>query len=641
MNKRGRKDRDMIRVDPSFIADSLIGMAYSFPNPDVLRYKFADLLQLYARTPSCVSIWHGEDRILCSHPDQDLRAYEQTNPDLGNVFRRPVECVEIAPGLRIGFRELPSGTRLDGLLEAILAPLREDAAGWRILIDNIARPLARVNEATGASLPYAALSPGEIDSFLERFRRRIDAALESSFILDSPLLRWTDLNKGSWLSNLFAVVRYVPYQGYLRVVKGSVDYKYDYTARVLLFDRSIETIREVQASDWPESDRRIAVLERPLDEHSRFISDTCLESGCVHLAHTRKSREDTLGFPKHDYAASGPQKQRHDFEGALYERFFPGFEQTVFFPVHVGGAPWISLYSFVDPNQPLQLYRLYREIIPKVADRIREAAAEAFLDSIAAEFNKNAVLGLSSRLDLLHSSWLKLSMLCPFPVVELSPDVATPDGSDDKSVTVGTQSFTVRFRRDLQPMKAKADYGAILEGDVANRLRQECYKLRSGRESAFNDVFHGSGTALQYADPKPLIRYLSRYGRVPLASPNDFRFKITDRAGNPESREAIRCGELIVAELNRLEVAYESSIALIRFGEIATTRTGKFRRKFQESFTRPLELEIRDQMQLVLQMKRAGGPLRSRSRKYRLTDLLVIGGFLRDIFSPQSCEAFS
>lgn len=268
--------------------------------------------------------------------------------------------------------------------------------------------------------------------------------------------------------NLFAAIRYPSAAIRLAQPRGTrggqrtrAPSQYPYTAALMLGTRQFEWLRQMWEREG--SDLRRAILhddamgipefERlwsaPLGNESRSISDTAFVAGTlgVSLAGERTnvewSRDCRSGSEPED------ERRRSELESWMYDlirhgsgrnkRGMPDDSSIVFMPLHVGGLPWITMFTISPPAPPRSSdeykawwqrhYYLYRDVLPSLANRVSAATQLAYIDAIAdiARSELDGMRSIEATRSAINQRWAELAKMYPYEVPSLQPEDSQAD----------------------------------------------------------------------------------------------------------------------------------------------------------------------------------------------------------------------
>lgn len=363
--------------------------------------------------------------------------------------------------------------------------------------------------------------------FGEFIRPMLDEAL--SDIWDVEPLR---AEQNTPFPNLFCVFRYALPPGQHR---GG----FTYDARIVLARHQCQKIDEwlmhkpifKSYSDLPGMDRRSknhlfrshfrsdaqrvrSTLEEPVSRHFRSISDTVFQSGLIDFS-------DEISFGAHRSTRHSPIEEPRgsprssdtavDEERKKAEALILGQHGLNLFyvPVHIGGVPWISLFSMnndsgrIDSEVWRSQYHLYRGLIPAIAANLRRLGQHYYRKALAVIL-EDVLAGAKSAnvFDALNRRWAHLTTFFPYPQVWALP--AQGKQLDFRMPDEGHPTL-LELRPNLNPcfVEGKLAFDTLDEmllketlQSVANRVTSEnanrSRALQLGGERERIDVAHSS-----------------------------------------------------------------------------------------------------------------------------------------------------
>jgi len=277
--------------------------------------------------------------------------------------------------------------------------------------------------------------------------------------------------------NLFAVVKWTA-PGLERVVAplsgshGNV--LYPYSAQILL------TPQQQLWVDSNAGEGAWRTIERPLADGSRAIADSPLTSGVIDFS-LPQERESTRGRDCASRPSSSTEETEKDGRRALEDRLYPkiagGQYQVFYVPVHVGGSPWLALYTFRQPGRRewRSLYHFYRDLVPYIAGSVRTVAQEAYADCLAGLVERalKEHRRADGLIEVINERWSEAHLFYPFPQLHL-------ERSDNRSSSPfrtglplpdGTQCAIVAGERHAAFVQ-QVNFGDLNVAIVAKRLAQ-------------------------------------------------------------------------------------------------------------------------------------------------------------------------
>lgn len=424
------------------IRDSLIGLTYHLLDPEIILYPFLDNLFLLHQKPLVVAFWEGDRCVYSSLKDPDFLSRHDIAWNLAHksrVTRRASHytmSVHQFPAARDqnkrGQIELPIDQDATDLTRRLLArstrfPIPNDF--FTSLDVSIGSRETRESEKsqTRGTLPHIEMDHSEVKALLDPFRVALDAIFAPSLHSDRLKISKDSLK----YPNIFAVIRTCP------TAESRYNGIFDYTAGLVLLTEMKDALRKwcetscLHKSEGPpgtgtgslnlhDADQFISALEQPLGLHSRSVSDLVFSSGIVDFG--RQAREK--GW---DASVQGdnPDAQRRNVEKHIY----PEGGRLFYIPIHVGGTPWLSLFTFTpkDPASDLAAwhhnYSFYRDLTQKAAALIRQEAHDVYADLLAKHIvihMKSWVTPFATIVSEINHDTQKLAQVYPFPLLTIT-----------------------------------------------------------------------------------------------------------------------------------------------------------------------------------------------------------------------------
>lgn len=437
------------------IKDTLGGGMNSYSLNQVAIYPLIDGLHLLIQTPLSISFF--------TEPRPNGLIYTSlVDPELYDQFMKSVQdCRELGEkAVKVPLRTnlfvcLHSIDTSPGIKNAIFRPFKpeifqdlitknliEDDEG-RLVLKGIETGLQTYKRyaSTRSILPSSLeerkndLSgvdiPSWLDSLLNPMRRILDDAWDD--VMDSPRLRPPPeaSHTKEWPTfNLFCVIRTATN---LRLRRN----RFNYEARLLLSDTQKEQIRQwadcrAKSLEYNDSEELCKHLEFPLGNKARSIADSVFASGVIDFsAETAGEGRDDAGEQ-----ARSKDKLRQKAEGCIYSQIAQP-AHTFYIPIHIGGVPWLALFTLKPQDISWEHnYRVYRDLIPKIAERLRTGVKSAYLnlirETLATELDGSDNTTL---LDHVNKSWKRLTYIYPYDGVQLletqqdnAQSLVLPDG---------------------------------------------------------------------------------------------------------------------------------------------------------------------------------------------------------------------
>jgi hypothetical protein len=411
-----------------------------------LLYPVSDYILLAFQRPVCFSIWK-RDGELAYTTFRDPAIVSSAMLKSGTHLKHPGDCKVdlsvLSPCLKEYFVTLhyvseagfePMDAEGMNLLEQILDP--EERPPFPHGFPEVLLKAIVVNSNTqwidsdcnGA----VALSDEQIAKYLEPLRDALDEVMAE--LLEHKSFSVT-LSTGVSVPNLFAVVRTVrsTAKRFAATTSNDSDEVFPYTASLLLSnvqrdllpaicddsncDACIDTARsQCQQKQYPE--RCISLLETPLSVYARSIFDSVYYSGCVDFGLPGKIGEAGQWRDKVILGGAEEDIQRREVEKCVYGVLSKGRSARIMYvPIHVGGSPWISLFTFTDADDESAWddnYCFYRDIIAKLSDRIRSVAQGIYIQTLVDDLEYALGEHPNQLFDEVEERWKAVSQVFPF-----------------------------------------------------------------------------------------------------------------------------------------------------------------------------------------------------------------------------------
>ncbi len=429
---------DEHRLD--LIRDSLIGVSYHLPNPQVILFPFLDNLLLLHQVPLVFAFWHDDECVYSSLKDPDFLSRHDISLSHSPDARIRLPWTQYTLTVH-DFSTLPPTKDRTTLV----LPIHERATAMtRALLDNSnTHPLPHdfydalaqsivLQGTTGLgdlasakrthSIEPLDMDYGHVAELLSPIRRVLDNVYADS-LTAMPLM----VTRGSLsYPNVFAVVRTIPTAR--RRYKGA----FDYTAGMLLLAETKRQLREWCTSgsyrdnahlhpcpiEFDDPEWCITALEQPLGPHSRSVSDLVFSSGIVDFG--RRASEEGWDVSHGDLL----DRRRRVVEQCIY----PVGRRLFYIPIHVGGTPWLSIFTF-PPDEPASEvrnwhhnYSFYRDLTQKTAAVIRPTAFDVYAELVAETLVKHMKSWLAPRNKVItevNSALQELAQVYPFPLMSV------------------------------------------------------------------------------------------------------------------------------------------------------------------------------------------------------------------------------
>jgi hypothetical protein len=527
--------KDWEQMQCNLISQVLSEMIYLYPPSDVKPYRVVDALLLLGQKPLVICFYDKSGEFMTS---------TFSDPEFSDAFQEAIKAKKVpvanhfpAGNMQLAFYEIlddiPNGNTGSGEVNFVLAD-KKVVDLYQMLFETILKHTELVDDnladdiatqlrgfvdnkiksppmtASSPSIPpeYKKLIENETEEFLFSMRSVLEEAFAES--LESPLLSLSkDLGQQGRTPNVFCLVR---------TALGSIKRhnSFDYTIREVLLGKAERNIRELTKSEiesfvslirdklldagdqqsnvlnrgsidelikkWcSSSEQIIRVLERPISNDSRFVADSVFASGISETSFIRKSARHTLGE-----SPTGMDLLRNCMWGILLS-FHGTTSRACFVPVHVGGSPWLAIFTTQpgfeqasDIRAWLHFFRFYRSLTPQFASKLRAGTAIVFRRFIARHFGEVLRNKDSDRKQIskeVNHRWMALSTIFPFEVPQLKLDKlpeakAIPlDGQEPLWLTLEKN----RFLREQVEDKLRINPKNVLDDCTAEqkKLREE------------------------------------------------------------------------------------------------------------------------------------------------------------------------
>lgn len=513
-----------------------------------LLYPISDYILLAFQTPACFSIWTRSGKLVFStFRDPDIvstamlaSATHLTDPDnckidLSFLGRNLSDYfVTLHTVSKKGFD--PVGTKDIAFLKHILNPNQKPH-----FPDGFSEALQRAIEAhskyqwidsdCGIAMP---LSDEQVVKYLKPLRSVLDEVIPE--ILEHQSFSVT-LSSGASVPNIFAVVRTVrsPQKRFSEKEPRGI---FPYTASLLLSnvqrdllpricdDSVCSACEETTRANCEQKQymtRCISLLEAPLSLKARSIFDSVYYSGCVDFGLMGKTGE---AGQWRDRGGAGEDILRREVEKCVYGVLTRGNRSRIMYvPIHVGGSPWISLFTFTradDESTWDDNYCFYRDIISKLSDRIRSAVQATYIKALVNDL-RDAVDRRNDIVGEIDGNWGVASQIFPFRRHRLIQCTASTSGA----LRLPLGIHAVLSEEDNPFCHAQIDYGHIvlerLRDSLSKELQlMELIELRTNEEvrnrltshtHTFRNLLHGLTGTLDDAHRASDLTTARRYCR--------------------------------------------------------------------------------------------------------------------------------
>lgn len=420
------------------IRDSLIGISYHLPNPEVLLFPFLDYISLLYQAPLIFTFWEGNRCVYCSLKDPDFLSKYGLNlesrkgshiPIKNTPYTMSVHCFPESKSSKINNNNIifPFDSEKTSLTNELLNGTDDFSLSnnfFTSLGDSIAQRDINTNDKriNKSNIIHIDMGYTEVMQLLYPLRLKLDDIFTDSFS-SSHLI----INNGTLsYPNIFIVIRTSP--------NHSLRYNdsYNYTAGLLLLSKMKLDLEEWCASNCLDKNLNrklkcplnfsnvsecISALEQPLGQHSRSISDFVFSSGIVDFGRAARDNEwDT------SVAGDELDEKRRIAEQCVY----PSGWRLFYIPIHIGGNPWLALFTFTQKDPASDdlawhhNYSFYRDIVHKAAALIRQEAHDVYADLIAKSLVyhlESSINQTSTILPNINQDSQKIAQVYPFPLV--------------------------------------------------------------------------------------------------------------------------------------------------------------------------------------------------------------------------------
>lgn len=495
----------------NLIRDSLLGVSYHLPDPKIMLYPFLDYNLLLHQAPLVFAFWEGDECVYSSLNDPDFLSRHNIRWGSTHKLGVPIRNTSYTMSVHqfpVANNQNANGTidiRIHSEAMSLTSALLKETDGFSFpdeLFNSLGVSIAsyRTRESKAnrdvEKVPHVEMDYAEVKAILDPFRLALDDIFSDSFCYEQ-----IQLGNGSLqYPNVFAVIRTCPTSA--RRYRGV----FNYTAGLLLLSKMKSVLGQWCANaclhelqdyhgkcplSFMNADQCLTALEQPLGPHSRSVSDLVFSSGVVDFG--RKAREKEW-----DASVEGDvlDEQRRSIEQCVY----PSGMRVFLIPVHVGGTPWLSLFTFT-PQDPASHqrawhhnYSFYRDL--KVAALIRQKAHDVYVTLLAKNFVKRMeswVTPITKVLSSANQDAQKLAQVYPFPLVSFSEGRYQPNdifipGRGDVSVNFRSNPFFARKVSwklgDEQAIlracrKAIGDFTRIEQSIEINAVAQSSHLLKS------------------------------------------------------------------------------------------------------------------------------------------------------------------
>jgi hypothetical protein len=481
-------------------ADAIAALLYYFAQPEPLVYSLVDYLLLLSFEESMITIDfrtnQGETRILQTMSEKQLELRGLSHPPPGSLMH-PADTGDVPErhqwedleedGITFTITIWPAErlAKSENFLQLVGDRLRTHYPDHYEHVRRLIRQFCEIGPRESADFPndvpeasLRALTSAPLEQFRTTYWNQVISALNHP---DSALNTIGGAT-GDGLSppplNLFALVRYRPDTGYERTVRGvnGASLTVKYAMRLMLADAQI---------DWLETrtgtprDEIVRLFSRADGQERYWPADIVFRSGTIYsgVFATPPDGTDEVEIP---LDADGEARRR--LESDLYAAFGDG-ARLVYFPIHVGGTPWIALYSLYSPAHNtdwMHFLHLYRQVIPRIAVQLRYFAREAFLLALEKAVQapvREQVKWSSQLIEQINESWRATSLIFPFPGPQVQAIGADRQGAvDGVEFEIGDTRYEVSFTNAHPYFPFQVDFGQLtddIKAELTRRIRTE------------------------------------------------------------------------------------------------------------------------------------------------------------------------
>lgn len=301
-------------------------------------------------------------------------------------------------------------------LEELIATIKQEYEQLIPVVSNFVKT-ANNSQQNKYRQPIANLVNGEFDLqkdfYLDEVRELIEECIVD--VSDSLLLK-VKLGDNEFIPNLFAVVAYPSETKRCNV--------FNYSAQILLTKNQKEAIAK-----WSQSEDYSNILETPLSNSARSISDTSFCTGFVEYSGIAGREMDSSG--------SVEDKARQQKEEGLYAALTNtnNIDERVvnFIPIFLNGCPWIVFYTLSKKEENSNKawdhnYFIYRDLISKVGNSLRIKAKSRYFEIIGdiIENSYNGSIDAESYMQKANLQLQQLGCFFPFPIPVLGLKQSVP-----------------------------------------------------------------------------------------------------------------------------------------------------------------------------------------------------------------------
>lgn len=426
------------RAHIGLIRDAIIGASFHMPDPEVFIYVFTDYLCLLFQRPLVFSYWKDDVCIFSSFADPYyspfFEDYLSVKPTAQSVFISQDYSLTVRSldykGQALSFDIDEKATNMVSML------LKSDSTFMDAVIELIKKSL-EIKASKGTfykkeryELPQNTLEIDnkELSKLLQPLRPVIDEAF-SEAAKSSHLIINEEGKREFNIPKIFTVARTINH------AQKRYSETFAYTAGLILSLKQRDALKRwcnagcksaIKSKkihcqlNYNFSEDCLNVLEYPLGLNSRSIADSVFSSGIVDFG--RKA-----GDKMWDIVGDGDDKSRQKAERCVY----PEVEKLFYTPIHVGGTPWLAIFTFTTSpvtrqENWLYNYSFYRDILQKAAALIRKKTQDVYIELLTKKLvecikswrtkDANAIA------KEVNKEWQKLAQVYPYDIVTLHVD---------------------------------------------------------------------------------------------------------------------------------------------------------------------------------------------------------------------------
>jgi signal transduction histidine kinase len=493
--KRQSKIEYMRRLE--LIKDSILGVGYHLPNPEVVIFPFLDNLLLLHQRALVFAFWDGGECVYRSINDPDYLSRNTITWDVPN------DSLIYIPGIdyQMSIHSF-SSPRAENNCGNVVLPVDHQATddtrnliamfkGEKVLdefLTSIGQSIKRrIGHATSFDITsqrenvqsYLTLDYNDVRAYLKPIRQVLD-----DIFFDTIRAGHFTISKGPLeYPNIFAAVKSSPtpeprYNGAFHYTLGLLLLSNTETALRRWFGTSeflnqILNGAESSHEYFNDPDNCIRALEQPLGIHSRAVADLVFSSGIADIG--RRAGES--GFD-----VSG-ESDKFDHRRRTIESLVYPHNWLFYVPIHVGGAPWITLFTFTEENPARDVgawhhnYSFYRDLVQKVGSVLRVRAHEVYSELVASEvadtIGRFKLAPKKTLVAKIREVTQKLAQVYPYPMLTIDDPGAERQLDVPGKGILGVGFFDNPFF----PRQVSWDLGN--EDEIFNRLGKEVRHLAS------------------------------------------------------------------------------------------------------------------------------------------------------------------